>query len=182
MIVLSNSRSLPVTGAFATGQPGQPAEPLTIDELFAYRIGWATASFSALSALFHAIVASSWGYPRYVDELIAHRNRFRWVEYSLSASIMIVLIAGIVGITDVAALLAIFGVNASMILFGWLMETTNGERQAGVSWTPFLMGCSLVSRCSTGATLVTRSIWSSTNPVPRWHSRSRPLPITPAPA
>jgi hypothetical protein len=51
-----------------------------------------------------------------------------------------VLIAGIVGITDVAALLALFGVNASMILFGWLMETTN-DRSAPVSWTPFVMGC-----------------------------------------
>ena len=63
-------------------------------------------------------------------ELARGQNRFRWVEYSLSASLMIVLIAGITGITDVAALVALFGVNASMILFGWLMETTNtrGER------------------------------------------------------
>ena len=38
---------------------------------------------------------------------------------------MIVLIAGISGVTDVVALLALFGVNASMILFGWLMETTS---------------------------------------------------------
>ena len=54
---------------------------------------------------------------------------------------MIVLIAGISGITDIAALLALFGLNAAMILFGWLMETTNDLGKRPVSWTPFVMGC-----------------------------------------
>jgi hypothetical protein len=53
---------------------------------------------------------------------------------------MIVLIAGISGVTDVVALLALFGVNASMILFGWLMETTS-EPGPDVDWTPFVFGC-----------------------------------------
>ena len=35
---------------------------------------------------------------------------------------MIVLIAMITGIADIAALVALFGVNAAMILFGWLQE------------------------------------------------------------
>jgi hypothetical protein len=35
---------------------------------------------------------------------------------------MIVLIALLTGITDVHALLAIFGVNAAMVLFGWIAE------------------------------------------------------------
>jgi hypothetical protein len=53
---------------------------------------------------------------------------------------MIVLIAGITGISDIAALVALFGVNAAMILFGWLMETTN-QPGPGASWTPFVFGC-----------------------------------------
>ena len=52
---------------------------------------------------------------------------------------MIVLIAEICGITDIAALLALFGVNASMILFGWLMETTSRPGPS-VNWTPFIFG------------------------------------------
>lgn len=140
MIVLSNSRSLPVTGVFANGPPGQPEGPATIDLLFTYRLGWAIAAFEIISALAHATVASPWGHSRYIRELEQHRNRFRWTEYSLSASLMIVIIAGITGISDVAALLALFAVNASMILFGWLMETTN-EPGRKVSWTPFGFGC-----------------------------------------
>ena len=140
MIALSNSRSLPVTAVFGNGPPGQPVRPAVIDHLFSYRLGWAVAAFEIISALAHVVVASRWGFERYIRELEHHRNRFRWTEYSFSASLMIVIIAGITGITDVVALLALFGINASMILFGWLMETTN-ERGRRVSWTPFAFGC-----------------------------------------
>ncbi len=139
MVALSNSRSLPVTAVFASGPPGQPSRPPAVDQLFTYRIGWAVALFSVLSALFHVLVAGPM-WQRYTAELAQHRNRFRWVEYSLSASVMIVIIAGITGITDVAALIALFVVNASMILFGWLMETANPQRPAR-TWTPYVFGC-----------------------------------------
>jgi Heliorhodopsin len=139
VLALTNARSLPVTAAYGNGPPGQPQGPVILERLFSYRIGWAVALFLILSSAFHLLVASPWGTTRYADELSHHRNRFRWLEYSLSASLMIVLIAGIVGITDVAALIALFAVNASMILFGWLTETTSAPRSA--NWTPFVFGC-----------------------------------------
>ena len=55
-------------------------------------------------------------------------NHARWMEYSLSASIMVVLIAMLTGITDLYALIGLFVVNAAMILFGWLMEHVNEGR------------------------------------------------------
>jgi len=140
MLALSTAIALPVTAVFGTGPPGQPESPPVIDKLFSYRLGWAVALFLLLSAAFHIVVASPWGWPRYQRELAAHRNRFRWVEYSVSASLMIVLIAGLSGVTDVVALLALVGVNASMILFGWLMETTS-DPGPGADWTPFVFGC-----------------------------------------
>ncbi|CAN5505802.1 heliorhodopsin HeR [soil metagenome] len=139
ILLLSTDLSLPVSTTFPTGPPGEPVTPDRLETLFSYRLGPAVAAFSLLSALFHFLVASPWGWPRYERELAAGRNRFRWVEYSLSASLMIVLIAGITGITDVAALIALFTVNASMILFGWLMETTN-RAEEDVDWTPFVFG------------------------------------------
>ncbi len=139
MLALSNGLTLPVSATFATTQPGQPVDGSRLSTLFSYRLGPAVAAFSLLSAAFHFLVASPWGFPRYQRELAAHRNRFRWVEYSLSASLMIVLIAGITGVTDIAALIALFGVNASMILFGWLMETTS-QRGTKTDWTPFVFG------------------------------------------
>jgi hypothetical protein len=96
------------------------------------------ALFFALSAFFHFLVASPWFYPRYVRGLQAGHNYFRWVEYSLSSSIMIVLIAQVTGISNFAALMALFGVNASMILFGWLQEK---YEQPGGGMLPFIFGC-----------------------------------------
>jgi hypothetical protein len=139
MLALSNGLRLPVSATFATAQPGQALDPSRLSTLFSYRLGPAVAAFSLLSAAFHFLVASPWGFPRYLRELAAQRNRFRWVEYSLSASLMIVLIAGITGITDIAALIGLFGVNAAMILFGWLMETTSRPGPT-TNWTPFVFG------------------------------------------
>ncbi len=139
MLALSKGVTLPVSATFASGQPGQPVDGARLSTLFSYRLGPAVAAFSLLSAVFHALVASPWGFGRYRRELAAQRNRFRWVEYSVSASLMIVLVAGITGISDIAALVALFGVNASMILFGWLMETTSRPGPDAV-WTPFVFG------------------------------------------
>ena len=52
---------------------------------------------------------------------------------------MVVLIALLTGISDVAALGAIFGVNAAMILFGLLME--HYESPGRPHWLSFLFGC-----------------------------------------
>lgn len=137
VLVLANGFSIPVTATYETGPPGTTyAAPIV---LFHNRIGYAVAVFLGLSALFHFLVASPVFFPRYTASLRRNRNIFRWVEYSLSSSVMIVLIAQLTGVTDYAALVAIFGVNASMILFGWLQErfTTPGDGQ----WLPFVFGC-----------------------------------------
>ena len=51
---------------------------------------------------------------------------------------MVVLIAMLTGISDVAALGAIFGVNAAMILFGLLQE--HYEEPGGRRWMPYWFG------------------------------------------
>jgi hypothetical protein len=137
VVLLSNGFTLPVTASYLQGPPGtQPTDRVT---LFDVRVGWGVAAFLALSALAHLVVASPAYFPRYVRGLRQHRNIFRWVEYAVSASIMIVLIAQLVGVSDVAALVAIFGVNAAMILFGWLQERY--EEPGSGRWLPFVFGC-----------------------------------------
>lgn len=140
MLWLSNSFSLPVSTTFLDAQPGGALDPARLETQFSLRIGPAVAAFLLISAVFHLIVASPWGFPRYTRELQASRNRFRWVEYSLSASLMIVVIALLTGISDAAALIALAGVNASMILFGWLMEIGSRPGPSAI-WTPFWFGC-----------------------------------------
>jgi len=137
IIVLATDFALPVTGTFMAGPPGTP--PKDPAELFSMPVGWAVAAFLLFSGLAHWYIASA-GYRRYVAGLKDNRNDARWIEYSLSASLMIVLIAMLTGISDVAALIAIFGVNASMILFGLVQERfTQPGKDA--SLLPFWTGC-----------------------------------------
>ena len=135
VLALSNGFTLPVTGSFLAGPPGTVNSDPQV--LFDVSIGAGVALFLFLSAVFHWLLVVPPFFGRYAAGLAAGRNYFRWVEYSFSSSVMIVLIAMITGITDVAALLAIFGVNASMIFFGAVQEKY--ERPGG-SLLPFWLG------------------------------------------
>jgi hypothetical protein len=138
ILLLANDASLPVRATYLTEAPGTNnfSQPINLLNL---NIGYMVAAFMALSAFFHFLVASPLGFPRYVAGLQRHINVYRWVEYSLSSSIMIVIILQLNGVSDYIALFAIFGVNASMILFGWLQEryTTPGNGDL----LPFWFGC-----------------------------------------
>ncbi len=137
VLALSSDFALPVTATYMSGPPGSSFAPAVI--LFSTPVGLTVAIFLGLSALFHFIVASPQFFGRYNAGLLVQRNYFRWVEYSISSSVMIVLIAQVTGIADIAAIISIFGVNASMILFGWLQEKYETPGNGG--WLPFIFGC-----------------------------------------
>ncbi|HPM51197.1 MAG TPA: heliorhodopsin HeR, partial [Rhodoglobus sp.] len=92
-----------VTADYLAGAPGFPIPPERVD-LFAVNVGAGVVAFLALSALFHFLISSPAFFGRYSAGLRQQHNYFRWVEYALSSSIMIWLIAQTTGITDVAAL------------------------------------------------------------------------------
>jgi hypothetical protein len=134
--VLTNDFSLPVIGTFMEGPPGTAPG---MQELFSIPTGWGVFAFMAISAGALLIIASPPVFPWYKRNLLQNRNYGRWIEYFFSSSIMIVLIAQICGISDIAALLAIFGINACMILFGALMEKY--EEPGKANWLSFWFGC-----------------------------------------
>jgi Heliorhodopsin len=136
VVVLATAFVIPVTASFVSGPPGSPpSDPVT---LFDVSIAWGVALFLLISAVAHTLIASPGVFPWYRANLLENRNYARWIEYSLSSSIMIVLIALITGISDIAALVAIFGVNVSMILFGLLQEK---YEKPGGGLLPFWLGC-----------------------------------------
>jgi len=112
------------------------------DFLFDLPFGILVAVFLLLSACAHALISI----PKklndiYNADLEKGINKFRWFEYALSSSVMIVLISTLFGIRDIASLILIFIVNASMNLFGLVMEQLNSKRDDGkVNWGPFVWG------------------------------------------
>lgn len=102
--------------------------------------GMFVSFFLLLSALAHFIIVMPKTNQIYNRDLQKGINIFRWYEYSLSSSLMIILIAMLFGVYDIGALIAIFILNASMNWFGLLMEKINQYTEK-TSWSPFVFGC-----------------------------------------
>ena len=138
MLAMSNDLALPVTASWATGDPVVARMPSAPEEVFALAIGPAVALFLFLAAADHLIVAAP-GIHRWYEGLVAKRGNYvRWVEYSVSAALMMVLIARFTGIADLAGLIGVFGLTSSMILFGLLMERHQSPGSA--DWSAFWFG------------------------------------------
>ena len=137
LLQLENQVLFPVKIEYMTGPPGSPlpAESVT---LFEINLGFGVVAFLAMSAFFHFLISSPWFYPRYANGLKQSHNYFRWVEYSLSSSVMIWLIAQLTGVNDAAGLIGIFAINASMIMFGAMQEKY--EKPGNGKFLPFVFG------------------------------------------
>ena len=97
----------------------------------------AIATFSAITAFFHFGNAFLWRetYDSYISEA---RNPIRWVEYSLSAGIMIVLIALFSGVVNTYVAALLFVLTSTTMFFGHLTERINRPSLSG-SWELGLM-------------------------------------------
>ena len=139
MIVLSNDTTYPIYTSFLTFDTA--ALKLVPDPQVVYdlRFGPAIAAFLLISAVAHFSLAT-FGYKWYVAHLKKGMNPARFYEYALSSSLMIVLIGMLVGIYDLGTMIALFGVNAMMNLFGNMMELHN-QTTKKTDWTSFIYGC-----------------------------------------
>lgn len=138
MVTLENDFSLSVSALNLNGPPGTPLSDGSLGEVWSVQLKWLTASFAFLSAFFHLLIGTV-AYSAYIRELRRGQNRFRWVEYALSSTLMMVLIAMITNLTDLGALIGLAFANVAMILFGWIMEVVNPPEKR-VWWTPFTFG------------------------------------------
>ncbi len=137
MAALAGGFSVAVTSSIPAGPPGTP--PPRPDALFDVRIGWAVAVFLGLAALDHLLTASAFR-EVYERDLRSGINRFRWAEYTLSATLMVILISLYSGITGIDALIAVAGANVGMIFFGWLQERMNPPGRTATTMLPFRFG------------------------------------------
>ena len=138
MLWLSPPGKGPIFTDFITGfQDGQPI--FAHDQIANITLGPLVASFLFVSAIAHFSL-STFGYTWYVDHLKRGTNPARWAEYAISSSIMIVIIAMQVGMFELSTLMLIFSLNATMNLFGWMMELHN-QTTKKTDWTAFMFGC-----------------------------------------
>lgn len=137
MWFLTNDFALPVILSFPKGPPGTTL--ITTSTAFTVRIGWMIAGFLALAALDHFLTATI-ARGTYERDLRRGMNRFRWIEYSVSSTIMVVVICMYWGVIQLVALIPIAGANVAMILFGWLQEKLNPPGRKTTTMLPFWCG------------------------------------------
>lgn len=139
MLILSNDYSLPITYSYPEFiEATQSIEPVT-ETILEVPIGPLVALFLLISASAHFLLSSVL-YDWYVEHLKKKMNPGRWIEYSFSASLMIVIIALLVTIHDIGTLLALFTLTAVMNLLGLIMELHN-QTTVKTDWTSYIVGC-----------------------------------------
>jgi len=137
VVLLAGSFAITVTSSVPEGPPGSAA--VAPQALVDVPIGWAIAAFLLLAALDHLLTGTVARHA-YERDLRRGINRFRWVEYSVSATVMVILIGFYSGITSINAVIAVAGANAGMILFGWLQELMNPPGRRSTTMLPFWFG------------------------------------------
>ncbi len=107
--------------------------------LFDVRLSWLIAAFFIMSAIAHLLIATRYR-KTYESNLAKGINKARWIEYSLSASTMMVAIGFLVGIFDISTLLLMFALTAVMNLCGLVMEVSNQGKDKP-NWLSYIVGC-----------------------------------------
>ncbi|QQS19878.1 heliorhodopsin HeR [Candidatus Saccharibacteria bacterium] len=138
VLLLSKSFAIPVSGNYLSFDKASESLLPTTTTLFDVQLPWLIAFFFFLSALFHFVIATVYN-KTYTADLKLGLNKLRWVEYSLSASVMMVAISMLVGIYDFSSLLMIFGLTAIMNLLGLVMEVHN-QTTKRTNWLSFNLG------------------------------------------
>ncbi len=139
ILQLSNNFSLPITYTLPTYDITTNTITPVSETLVNVQIGPLIALFFFISAAAHILIASVL-YKRYVKHLKNHINPYRWYEYSISASLMIVIIAMLTTIYDFGTLIALFALTGVMNLMGLMMEIHN-QTTKNTNWTSFIIGC-----------------------------------------
>lgn len=92
------------------------------------------ATFFALSATFHLLNATLLR-EYYLSQLAICRTPTRWIEYFLSAPVMIVAVAYTLGVRDRAQIVAIAALVATTMPFGYWVEVQSGAKEGGTEWS-----------------------------------------------
>jgi len=143
VLVLAKAVTFPISVNFLTLNSLAPAGTFQLvpatQNVFDINLAYLVAAFFFMSAIAHISLAT-YGRKWYEKNLKNHLNKARWIEYSFSASTMMVAIAVLSGIYDLSTLFAIFAATAVMNLCGLIMEVWNGKSKQ-VNWLSFIIGC-----------------------------------------
>lgn len=139
LLALSKNFTLPISAGYLSWDQAAMRVVPRSTVLFNLSLPLLIAMFLIISSVAHIIIATVYN-KTYNENLQKGINKARWFEYSISASIMMVAIALLVGVYDLTSLVMIFGLTAIMNLLGLVMEIHN-QTTTKTSWLSYWIGC-----------------------------------------
>lgn len=139
MWLISNKFALPLTTNYLKWNKKAGFPQPTLEKIGEIRLAPIVACFLILSGFFLLGSALIWR-KKYEKQIQKGINPFRWIEYSITSSLMIVVIAMLCGVYDLPSLIMLFALNATMIFFGWMMEIHN-QTTNKTNWIAYIFGC-----------------------------------------
>lgn len=142
-VITDKNATVPVYYFFANDARGEPTWGPVPKVLFDSKIGYLSGVFLLLASIDHFLVATLLRktYEKYLGQ---NRNPIRWIEYSISASLMHVQIAQLSAVFDFHSLILIFGCTMTTMLFGNEQEIANAllwGQPRSKTLRPFWIGC-----------------------------------------
>jgi hypothetical protein len=137
LVVLNSATKIPIVTRFfdQTSDGIRPVERI----LFEFPIALIAPIFLLISALFHFYIASPLYIRRYEQNIKNGINPLRWWEYSISSSLMLVVLMMLGGLIELPTVIFIFTLNFIMNMMGLMMEKHNQLTQK-TDWFAFNIG------------------------------------------
>ena len=104
-------------GKTLTFSYGQEGDPVVVNSSSALKS--IIVLIFLITAFFHFFY---WRSKRYIDEVKTGKNRFRWIEYAITASMMIYIYCILSGVKDLYTTFLIVILNIVMMSFGYFLE------------------------------------------------------------
>lgn len=135
--ILNEATKIPVITRFFDQTP-EGIRPVS-ETLFEFPVAFIAPIFLLLSATAHLFVSSPFYIRRYEENIKNGINPARWWEYSISSSLMLVVLLMLGGLIELSSVVFIFALNFLMNMMGLMMEKYN-QLTEKTSWFPFNMG------------------------------------------
>lgn len=136
--IANRELTMPVITRFLDQTASGKIMPVS-ETLFNMPVALAGPLFLLLSAIFHFIIASPFYVRKYEQGIQKGINTLRWWEYSLSSSIMLVILLMLGGLVELPSVVFIFALNFIMNMMGLVMEKYN-QLTEKTEWLPFNIG------------------------------------------
>lgn len=121
---------VPITISYNGARPGANANTSSVEQIGGPGICFAFMAFAFELVCFAAHARILWIWETYIQYILTKRvNPWRWAEYALSSSIMIMAVASVSGSHSLGELLGYVGCNVGCMATGYWSETKNKRKK-----------------------------------------------------